>query len=638
MSPPRGGGGPRSGARLVCVDVFDTLLVRLVPSEAVVARAARDLAARIGDRSLTPADLLGHRAHFARAAERARREWSVRQWLDALARAYALDVERTVAAGLDVEHDAEHASTAPRREVLASLAAVRTAGARAVAVSDTWHDRAALSRLLAAHGIELDAVYSSCTEGVSKRRGSLFGHVLAAEGIAAHEAEHWGDSWKADGVRAVAARIAPRPVQRPIERAPSLLADRVPEAAVALTPPGAPDPDPLAEGARSLLAPMLAAAAIAHEAELRRRGIADAVYLARDAWPLLHVAERVAPLMRSAVQRHYVRTSRRALSLAHPDDLLQAAGGLAGKFGKRTVGELLAPFDLRDELYAALLRDAGLEAASAATPPARAALRAACARHAHAIAAAQHDQRALVRDLFEQTLGAVPSRLALIDSGWAGTSQDAIAASLGDNVTVLGLYLGVGRGALPSRPGNEKRGLLWDAWAGLAPLDPLERSAGVVRVWDRLLREPHASVRRLRRASGGRVEPELASPPAERELDAARRIAAGIERGLDEIESGLRALLDAYGVDAPLWTRAARALACALTTRPSPAFAQAVLDLDFDEGAIQGRAVRVDLRGLGDGLVWIPGVAASLGVGAGVIAASTALDVAERVGRALRRP
>lgn len=621
-------------ARVVSLDVFDTMLIRLVPPSHALLATAEQLAQALANAHIgaTPdaASIAAHRQAFARSANGrpgAGGEYTVRQWLAALAADHALPLPSVLALGTHAELETERRLTCADPDAIELLEALRARRIAVVATSDTWLDHDLLGALLEYHGFALDHVFASGSLAASKRRGTLFGVVAHTLGVPAEAILHVGDNYKADLVRPLQAGFLVASWPRRADDAPRLLVVRVPELAAALAvAPTEPDgTNALYEAGRSLLAPMLVAVTIANHAALLAANVQHVAYIARDAWPLFGVAERLAGQLAANFERSYIRLSRRALSLAHPGDLLSRSVGLAGRFGKANAGELLAGFDLSAELHYDLLAAAGLSDDSPLRPGASAALRRACEQLAPRIAVAQREQRQLLRDYLEGHGIGAHNSLAIVDTGWAGTTQDAVAAVLPEAQQVVGLYLGVSRGGLPDDHRSKKFGILWDDPRGQPPLNPLERSAGVIRVWDLLMREPAPTVRCLRRAPNGAVVARMYESRAGFDVAAASELSAGISAGVAAIEPRIPAIQQVFAPENPVWREAARALAAELTTRPSRSFAHAISELAIDEGAAQGARTGLGFADLRTGLAWYPGVAAQLGFGGVVRAAATML-------------
>lgn len=600
----------RPWIRVLSLDVFDTLLVRTLDSRTVERAAARTLASHLA----VEADAITrHRDAYRRTAKqrpRGAQEWRVQDWLHALAESLQLPPAQVLAAGLDAEFDAEQRFTRPDPAAMEMVVAARARHWRVIAVSDTWHEEGFIERLLHAHGVAVDRVFSSASQGRGKYDGGLFRLVERALGADRRTIAHVGDHPKSDWVRASAAGWLARWRPQPC----AVLGLDTPVAHALRAAPSR-DPDPLAAVAHDLLAPIT----LAHALAVRERASmarVDAVgYLARDSW-LFERAVRALEHAGVAMPANLtLRLSRRALTLAHPGRLLERPDGVAGKVGKRTLGERVGAFDLPAETVAGIFDAAGVRPDHVASPEALAAFAAGCEAHADAIEAARAAQRALLARFLRQHFGDA-RHIALVDTGWAGTVQDAVASSWRPDGRVSGWYLGVNGLGMPDTAQSTKEGWCWDVPNGRRPGSPWERSAGVIRCWEVLLREPVPSVARLVEegdrvaiapTSGLDITPQAAA--------AAARIAAGLDAGIAARVEGARALVSAGGVDAEACRALVAACATALTTRPPSAFARAMLAMAYGEGGTTESTTALGWAGLRTGTTWYPGALAAGGLG-----------------------
>lgn len=211
---------------IVSCDVFDTLLHRDGRSEASrqraqARRAARRLRAERG--VVVSAEAVRRaRAEAQRYAYRALAmlhpsgEVRFADLIAATAGRLALGpAEAAILAESEIA--VERAQLAPNRPLLAWLAARAREGRRIVAVSDTWHDAATLRALLdaLAPGHPVTTIYTSADRDATKRSGSLFAHVLRAEGARPDRVLHIGDDAVADLAMARDAGLRCAPVRRP---------------------------------------------------------------------------------------------------------------------------------------------------------------------------------------------------------------------------------------------------------------------------------------------------------------------------------------------------------------------------------------------------------------------------------------
>ncbi len=114
------------------------------------------------------------------------------------------------------ELEVEKSSLRLNASLISEYRAAVDAGANLYAVSDTMLDTASLTELIQ-HFVDpniFTRIYSSADERKSKREGSLFGHILAQNGLNAEEVLHIGDDAHADGERARAVGFKSRLVPR----------------------------------------------------------------------------------------------------------------------------------------------------------------------------------------------------------------------------------------------------------------------------------------------------------------------------------------------------------------------------------------------------------------------------------------
>ena len=142
-----------------------------------------------------------------------------------------------------------------------------------------------------------------------------------------------------------------------------------------------------------------------------------------------------------------------------------------------------------------------------------------------------------------------------------------------------------------------------------APL--LGTSAGVMRLWELLLREPTGSVRRLERNEAGVVRAELDAPPpltaAALELaEEARALLMATAQYAGPAYAQVLGLQD--DVCSELLARIARLAWEGVTLMPDAAFARRILELEMDEGASRGVMTTLGMGGLRSGVSWWPGL------------------------------
>jgi FMN phosphatase YigB (HAD superfamily) len=621
------------GIELVSIDAFDTLLRRDRESRAVTAESVRHLhglfAEAFGEDTPGVELLLEHRRAFEYEREMRARgervEWSLEDWLRRVGRDFGVDVDRAVEFGLRAELAAEAAACRPVRGARDIVALIRGVGLSTVVVSDTWLPEPVLEELLGDNGFRVDGVYTSASRGDSKRNGRIFEVVVSEWEVEPRRALHLGDNFKSDYIRALGAgwkaMWLPRTLEWP-RPAPTCGSQEDGWGRLLNCLDGeASEPlhreHPLYRYAYRWLAPVAIIAAVWQWRLFRRYRSEHAFFIAREGRLLMEVYERLSPVLDGSPKLHYVHLSRRAVALCHPDNLLSSAGQLPGKVQPRTVGQYLDLFGLDKPLLQALLDESKLTSRSSWDDAARHTLRAAALRRGDDLRRARQQARQRLVDYLCQSAGQQSlERIALIDSGWAGTIQDAIGEALGDDVCVLGAYLGVSSDGRPPAGSQYKFGLLRDDYRG-GSSNPVFKTAGAIRVLELLLSPPGESTTlALRRDGSGEVRPVLADATKSQNdarLDALRSgLLDGVRLRLEQVET---LVSRENGVEIQDLEAAAQAGARRFLVYPPRPVAEVFLSAAFDEGASPGEASSLGLAGLFEGLSWYPGLLARYGVG-----------------------
>lgn len=208
---------------LVSLDCFDTLLLRGIESEEErVRRLGYRIAAglraediHIDPHAVASARLASARAEY-RAAAREGRE--ARHTTMLRLQCVVLGLAPSFADLLtEAEIEQETRDLRPNLPLAKLVRDLGVRGTRVVVVSDMYLPATAIRRLLENAGIAdgIARVYSSADHGATKRAGSLFDVVLAAEGVRADRVLHAGDcrigDLEAPRRRGVAAVRLPRP-------------------------------------------------------------------------------------------------------------------------------------------------------------------------------------------------------------------------------------------------------------------------------------------------------------------------------------------------------------------------------------------------------------------------------------------
>jgi FMN phosphatase YigB (HAD superfamily) len=596
--------------RIASFDVFDTLIARDTSPAAVASEAAALLAEALRPLGALRVDsdlILAHRRAWTAVREagypNVEVEWSIDAWLDDLAQALDLDRATVVGAGREAELDAEIRATSRRPIAQLMLADARRAGMTVVALSDTTLDAWLLGRLLDAHRIVVDHVFASCDLRASKRRGTAYPALANALGCEPREIAHVGDNLKADVARAANAGIAATWLPRTSRQSEAV---RLVDALFACEPFGGDDP--VERAAYDHVAPLLVAMGIARARYSQTVGAGRTLYLARDAWLMEHVDRRCGLTNDTDA---YLRLSRKAVVLAHPDNLLRSIG-LSGKVGKTSLRAFIGGFDLDPTLESSLVAASDVDIDSPIDDVIRKKWAAACTALAAPVEASRAERRARVRELLERHVAGATS-VMVVDLGWAGTIQDAIGSSLPE-LQVHGFYAGLTVGGCAPTVSANKRGLLWDEYRGVRAI-PLGKSAGVIRLWELLLREPAPTVVGLRRDEGGRSVALMGDSTLidEAAIQLAARVRRGIDARLDRIAHRAHAVVEAPGIKTDdALARVARRHFAQLSLAPRPSLARALVDVTMDEGATRGVTTTLGRGGAGHGVSWWPGWVASL--------------------------
>ncbi len=194
---------------IISCDIFDTVLRRNAISEtnriALMARRSADMLAGECGIAVNIDALRRARLDVQRYAYRA---------IDLLHPTGEVKFSKmmeTMAASLGLGHAAaellgraematEATQLCANRSLLTWLTKRAGEGIRIIAISDTWHDAAAIGQLLhaVAPGHPIAKIYTSADLGATKRSGSIFPTIAAAEAVAAGAILHIGDDRTAD--------------------------------------------------------------------------------------------------------------------------------------------------------------------------------------------------------------------------------------------------------------------------------------------------------------------------------------------------------------------------------------------------------------------------------------------------------
>jgi FMN phosphatase YigB (HAD superfamily) len=180
-------------SELISFDVFDTLLRRpfLRPTH-LFDCIARD----VGDGDFA------YKRCLAEASARRKYKGAIDVSLDQI---YEFLEHKPVP-----ELECEGRLLVPRDEICAVLRMARAKGKKVVAISDMYWPKSALGELLIRHGIAVDDLIVSSTDGAAKFDGSAFRLAATRHGVTLNSILHFGDNAEADF--AVPARLGMRAV------------------------------------------------------------------------------------------------------------------------------------------------------------------------------------------------------------------------------------------------------------------------------------------------------------------------------------------------------------------------------------------------------------------------------------------
>ena len=625
-----------SSPSVVTVDVFDTLLYRLCQPATVIERACADLAARA--RCSADDVLVTRRRIVGRLKASARRrgfdrEWRIREALKRILARIGLPsdpeaVEEEVRAELELERIA----LAPGPGMAEVLAAVRREGYRIHFVSDIYLSRQDVVALLAAHGLSrfLEGGFVSSEPLLGKTTGRLFGHVAAELGVAPETITHFGNHPKSDlampdrvGVRsfwyldrAHVRRMATLAVaeRRRSTHGRAVYRHLARRTAQMCRSPRVKD-EAMFEVGRSVAAPLAAHLALhvleAHAARPFRK----ILFMAREGLPFLAAARRMARALDMEVEEDlltYAMISRAVTMLpaSDPDDPLSSGHWVIGTKSRITSARgFLAQFLLPGEMIDEFVPAGEDEARETIDRLGR------DARFLAALGRERQRQTALL-ERYLRSIGALgPGRVAVVDVGWAGSTQDAMARLFPppDGPEIVGHYLGLtNRGEAP-RPGSTKEGFLIDQWNEGASRLGVQLTAGAVRVCEVLFRAMHGTTVGYEEA-GGRIVAKL-GPSARDELpeevvESIGSLWMGFVEGLEDAARAAR--LETHR---PLSSNVlARGIMHRFLSYPTREEARALVRIPHVQDAGQGLMDSIGPDGLRGGTAWIPGVLSTSGL------------------------
>lgn len=436
------------------------------------------------------------------------------------------------ARAMDAELEREFASVRPIALTAERMAAARQRGERVVMISDTYFPADFVLRLLHRCGYDVDdaALFASSELGFTKRTGSLFAHVAAQLAVDPRTITHTGDNHEADVRSAKRYGIDARyfAEQEPNRYETLFYAGEAQPALFRSAFAGCSRAARLGrrlDGGRqtlwdtsaNVIGPVLFGYVLWVVLEAQRRGLRRLYFLARDGQVLLLIAKRIVAWLGLPIDCVYLYASREALFLASITSLDETARSwLPEIMSGKTVRAMLGRIDLEPDEVADRLTGHGIDARDAdrrLDPGERArlielfvtddSLRDKLLSRAAA-------RRVLLVDYLRQEGFGDGTPLAIVDLGWKGRLQLALARTLQSEpdlagaVPLTGFYFGL----------------------SVAPPDAgtLLTYADVGRGMNAVLLETfcaadHGSTKGYRRDASGRVEPVLVEDKNRAALD-----------------------------------------------------------------------------------------------------------------------
>ncbi len=579
----------RRAGPVVALDVFDTLVERVIRPEHVKILACDRLARLAGLEGADAAALYARRARIeaalCRAALAEAGESEFRHAEMALAlhqelRAEGLlphmpDADAFCALALRAEMAVERQVLRAKPAALEALRAARATGRRVLLISDFYLPRAALASLLEDCGIApplYEALHVSCESWASKRSGRLYGMVLADAGCAAGEVTMFGDNPHSDHAMARARGLDAVLVGDPARAAfyasePADVTRRAPLRAALrrlAEDPGAPSAH-----LRQAVPALLLFAERLHRAA-RRRGLAHLFFLAREGQVLREAFEAHQDALglrgEERIATHYVLASRRACYAASLRPLEEEDfTALFAQYRRISARDFLRSLGIDGHAADGLLAPLGA-AAQEVQPdfPSSDAFRIlrADSLFANAYEVRRTTQRDLLRDYvasFGVDLRAHP--LALVDCGWKGSIQDFFRASLPPEIGVEGFYLGL---LCIGQDVSAKQGVLFSNLGGPSP--GFFTFAENRSLFEVLLCADHGSTAFYAREEDGRAAPVLEDDPTERAF--IDQVAMPVARDALACFRELAALRAMTALPEAAWARAVERIHASLVFRP----------------------------------------------------------------------
>jgi FMN phosphatase YigB (HAD superfamily) len=475
-------------------DVFDTVLTRAVGSPETVFLLLGRRLHRAGLIACTPQEFAQARID---AEGRAHRDQGDACTLDAIYAELgaALNLTEVESRRLrEMENALEAELIRPVPSAVERIQQARAQGQRIVFLSDMYLSSVFIRQQLIRHGIwrDEDRCYVSCECGKSKRSGALFADMLRDAGLLSRRydlAVHHGNSLEGDiqaarrvGLQAMALMDAnPNRYEQLLERhawaTEGLTSTMAGASRLARlnTPVASVREAALRDVAAGVVAPTLAGFALWILYRALERGLKRLYFISRDGQILLEVTRRLAQSLDLPIEMRYLYGSRQAWN---PPAIAEAAEEelawvwdttdfLSVRSLLARVG--LAPQQIGEQLLAAGLKEVDWDRALSADE--RAALkRLFRASEVQALILKRARQKRQVMLQYLEQEGVLDSdSWGLVDLGWYGSMQNALAAVVADagKTVPIGLYSGLWKGDVPDRCAANREAYYFDERLGL---------------------------------------------------------------------------------------------------------------------------------------------------------------------------
>ena len=514
-------------------DIFDTLLVRKLPIEAIqiaIARQCLDSLQEVYSHSLSVEQFIGLREE---AFNRCRQDLANRGYdkeprlADVLVLLIGLcSREASISSSsqkaliqqwLEIELRIESWSLEPTR-LLEQCRSYRRQGKRLIAVSDMYLSSEQLSRLLAdnSYGGLFDAVYSSADYHMSKASGRLFDEVFAAESIEPDQLKHVGDNEQSDVIQlkrrgghskhwvpavqrehAWFKRLQWRSKKQAAESAGAWVSSTY------LLPSSLADETAFTVGA-SKMGPVLCQ--FIHElGEWAQAEQIDTLYfMAREGNLFKQIYDTMAPFLwgDKAPQSVYLCVSRQSVTC--PADGLVTTADLdairINSGGQVSLEAYLKGLFIPSELHASLAQAHGFDSLDTLITEANTSQFEALLQDQETVQVLQttrHTKRTGLMAYLQEVGLFNDTTAGLVDIGWGGQIQDKLTTTLaeeGINTQLKGFYLGLNSLAIP----RKARGVDMTA-SSLATMEAYEWIGGAVfetlPLWETICQAFHATTK-----------------------------------------------------------------------------------------------------------------------------------------------